>query len=289
MREICTSGLKRGAEPRGSAPTRLKNLLFLFSWCPAAADLRLGGKELFSCLQAARPLSSVAYAVHAAPGAVERARQTGSSGTALPPRLLRFGHSSFSVVRLRSSRYTHGMLLIDTHAHLDEEAFRPDRNDVIARARETGLECVVTIGTTAASSREAVEIARADSLLFAAVGIQPNYVAEAAPGDWEVIEELATRPRVVAIGETGLDRYWDHAPFDLQAEYFGKHIALRSGTSSPSWSIAARRRKTSSPRSSRRPRRAARWRDALVFRRRRDGARLRRAGALHLVCRHGDV
>ena len=84
------------------------------------------------------------------------------------------------------------MLLIDTHAHLDEEAFRPDRSDVIARARETGLECVVTIGTTAASSREAVEIAEADSLLYAAVGIQPNYVAEAAPGDWEVIEELAT-------------------------------------------------------------------------------------------------
>jgi TatD DNase family protein len=118
------------------------------------------------------------------------------------------------------------MVLIDTHAHLDEEAFRPDRSEVIARARTTGLECVVTIGTTAASSREAVELAQTDPLLFAAVGIQPNYVAEAAPGDWEVIEELASRPRVVAIGETGLDRYWDHAPFDLQAEYFGKHIAL---------------------------------------------------------------
>jgi TatD DNase family protein len=118
------------------------------------------------------------------------------------------------------------MLLIDTHAHLDEEAFRPDRGEVIARARTTGLECVVTIGTTATSSREAVELAKSDPLLFAAVGIQPNYVAEAAPGDWEVIEELANRPRVVAIGETGLDRYWDHAPFDLQAEYFAKHIAL---------------------------------------------------------------
>jgi TatD DNase family protein len=118
------------------------------------------------------------------------------------------------------------MVLIDTHAHLDEEAFRPDRSDVIARARETGLECIVTIGTTAASSREAVEIAGANNIVYAAVGIQPNYVAEAAPGDWEVIEELATRPRVVAIGETGLDRYWDHSPFDLQSEYFARHIAL---------------------------------------------------------------
>jgi TatD DNase family protein len=118
------------------------------------------------------------------------------------------------------------MTLIDTHAHLDEEAFRPDRADVIARARETGLEYVVTIGTNAASSREAAEIARANAMVHAAVGIQPNYVSEAAPGDWEVIEELATRPKVVAIGETGLDRYWDHAPFDLQVEYFDKHLAL---------------------------------------------------------------
>ena len=88
------------------------------------------------------------------------------------------------------------------------------------------MEYIVTIGTTAASSREAVEIAQANPLVHAAVGIQPNYVSEAAPGDWEVIEELAAQPKVVAIGETGLDRYWDHAPFDLQAEYFAKHIDL---------------------------------------------------------------
>jgi TatD DNase family protein len=118
------------------------------------------------------------------------------------------------------------MRLIDTHAHLDEEAFRPDRSDVIARAKEAGLEFVVTIGTTAASSREAVEIAQTSPLAYAAVGIQPNYVSAAMPGDWEIIEQLATRPKVVAIGETGLDRYWDHSPFDLQVEYFQKHIAL---------------------------------------------------------------
>jgi TatD DNase family protein len=116
--------------------------------------------------------------------------------------------------------------MIDTHCHLDEEAFRPDRDAVICRAREGGLEFVVTIGTTAASSREAVEIAGAHAIVHAAVGIQPNYVSQAAAGDWEMIEELAGRPKVVAIGETGLDRYWDHAPFDLQAEYFDKHIAL---------------------------------------------------------------
>jgi TatD DNase family protein len=118
------------------------------------------------------------------------------------------------------------MKLIDTHAHLDEEAFRPDRHEVISRASAAGLEFVVTIGTTAASSREAVEIAQANPLVYAAVGIQPNYVSQAAPDDWAVIENLATEPKVVAVGETGLDRYWDHAPFDLQAEYFERHITL---------------------------------------------------------------
>ena len=62
--------------------------------------------------------------------------------------------------------------------------------------------------------------------VYAAVGIQPNYVAEAQPDDFRVIEQLATQPGVVAIGETGLDRYWDYAPFELQQEYFDRHMQL---------------------------------------------------------------
>ncbi len=116
--------------------------------------------------------------------------------------------------------------LIDTHAHLDEDAFADDREQVVERAREASLEAVVTIGTTADSSRSAVELASQHELLYAAVGIQPNYVSEAQPGDWETIEQLVTDPKVVAVGETGLDRYWDFAPFDLQSEYFKRHIAL---------------------------------------------------------------
>lgn len=118
------------------------------------------------------------------------------------------------------------MQLIDTHAHLDEEAFRPDLAEVLARARAAGVARIVTIGTTLASSRAAVELAGEHPMLAAAVGIQPNYVAQAAAGDWEAIERLAHSPHVVAIGETGLDRYWDHAPFDLQEEYFVRHIDL---------------------------------------------------------------
>ena len=118
------------------------------------------------------------------------------------------------------------MQLVDSHAHLDEEAFDVDRAEVIERARQAGVIRVVTIGTTAQTSRQAVELARSHDLLVAAVGIQPNYVSQAKPGDWELIEELSQHPKVVAIGETGLDRYWDHAPFDQQMEFFQRHIAL---------------------------------------------------------------
>ncbi|HUG91865.1 MAG TPA: TatD family hydrolase [Planctomycetaceae bacterium] len=118
------------------------------------------------------------------------------------------------------------MPLIDTHAHLDEDAFSVDRDDVVARATAAGVAAVITIGTTAESSRRAVELARLHPAVFAAVGIQPNYTAAAQPGDWEIIEQLAREPKVVAIGETGLDRYWDYAPLELQQDYFARHVEL---------------------------------------------------------------
>ncbi|MCC6492426.1 MAG: TatD family hydrolase [Pirellulales bacterium] len=117
-------------------------------------------------------------------------------------------------------------MLIDTHAHLDQDEFGADRDAVIERAAVAGVDAVVAVGTTAASSRQCVELAARYRLVFAAVGIQPNYVAEALPGDWAAVERLAAAPRVVAVGETGLDRYWDFAPFELQQEYFDRHIDL---------------------------------------------------------------
>jgi len=123
--------------------------------------------------------------------------------------------------------------VIDTHAHLDDPRFADDLADVVARAQAAGLERVVTIGTDAAASRTNIEIAGRFPLLRAAVGIQPNHVAEAQPGDWDVILELVNRPECVAVGETGLDRYWDRAPFALQEDYFARHLALGRQTGKP--------------------------------------------------------
>jgi TatD DNase family protein len=119
------------------------------------------------------------------------------------------------------------MPLIDTHSHLFDERFRKDLAAVIERAEKAGLERVICLGIDRESSLESVRIARECPLVVAAVGVQPNHVAEAKEGDWEEIVKLAeTEPRVAAIGETGLDRYWDRAPFPLQEDYFSRHIDL---------------------------------------------------------------
>src|ERR1035441_3568139 len=102
--------------------------------------------------------------------------------------------------------------MIDTHCHLDDEQFEADRAAVVARAADAGVECMIALGTTAASSRATVGLAETYSSLYAAVGIHPNSCAEAGPADWDAIVGLVDHPRVVALGETGLDRYWDHAP-----------------------------------------------------------------------------
>src|SRR5215212_7701468 len=116
--------------------------------------------------------------------------------------------------------------LIDTHAHLDDEKFAGDLRAVLDRAAAAGVARAVTIGIDLATSRSAVALAGRFPALSAAVGIQPNHAAEAAPGDWDAVAALATDPRVVAVGETGLDRYWDRAPFDLQEDYFARHLDL---------------------------------------------------------------
>ncbi len=100
-------------------------------------------------------------------------------------------------------------MLFDTHSHLDQDEFDDIRADVVARAKLAGVMRIVAVGTTAVASRKCVELADQYACVFAAVGIQPNYVAEAAADDWSAIEQLVSAPGVVAVGETGLDRHWD--------------------------------------------------------------------------------
>src|SRR5262249_36857571 len=116
--------------------------------------------------------------------------------------------------------------LVDSHAHLEDARLRRDWEGVLDRARRAGVAQIVAIGTTAASSAAVHGLARSHRGIYAAVGIHPNDAAEAGPGDWPQVVELAGQPGVVAVGETGLDRYWDRTPFAIQQEWFDRHLDL---------------------------------------------------------------
>lgn len=124
-------------------------------------------------------------------------------------------------------------MLIDTHAHLDEQSFETDLEEVLLRAHQQGLETIFTIGVTAETSVAAVQLAKIHPQLRAVVGIQPNYVSTAAPDAFDVVTGLASDSRVVGVGETGLDRYWDSSPIELQRDFFHRHIELSRRVDKP--------------------------------------------------------
>lgn len=124
-------------------------------------------------------------------------------------------------------------MLYDTHVHLDQAEFADDLAEVIQRAAAAGVSQILAVGVTADSSERCVALAREHYALGAAVGVQPNYVAQVGTGDWNRIVRLAEAPEVIALGETGLDRYWDDTPFEQQQDYFDRHLRLSEQTGLP--------------------------------------------------------
>lgn len=122
--------------------------------------------------------------------------------------------------------------LFDTHAHLNDEQFA-NPAAVVERARVAGVTRMVAVATTAANTADCLRLARTLPGVFASAGIHPNYTHEAQPGDWDAVVRLASEREVVALGETGLDRYWKDAPFDLQQDYFDRHIRLSQQIQKP--------------------------------------------------------
>ena len=115
--------------------------------------------------------------------------------------------------------------MIDTHCHVHDRAFDADRDEVIARAREAGVRAMITIGEDLDDSRTAVEAARRYGLC-AAVGIHPHEAAK-APSDIETrLKPLLARAGVVALGEIGLDYYYDRSPRDVQAQVFTRQLRI---------------------------------------------------------------
>lgn len=125
------------------------------------------------------------------------------------------------------------MRLIDSHCHLQAERFSDDRFAVLAAARDAGVERILVPGWDRASSEAAVALARENPGLDAAVGVHPHDAATATADDWEAIAVAATDPRVVAIGETGLDFDRLFSPREDQVRNLRRNLALALSTGKP--------------------------------------------------------
>lgn len=118
------------------------------------------------------------------------------------------------------------MPLIDSHAHLDFPQFDDDREAVIERARGAGLVAILNVGADLASSRAAVALAEKYDFVYAAVGVHPHDAKTVTPAVLAELRALARHPKVVAIGEIGLDYYRDLSPRPVQRRAFADQLAL---------------------------------------------------------------
>ena len=118
--------------------------------------------------------------------------------------------------------------IIDSHCHLDFDEYGTDRTATLERARAAGIVTMICIGSgrDLKSARSAVALAAEEADVFATVGIHPHDVAHMNEGDWSELETLARAPRVVGIGETGLDYHYDHSPREQQQGAFRRFVQM---------------------------------------------------------------
>ena len=118
-------------------------------------------------------------------------------------------------------------MIFDTHAHYDDEQFASDRDEVLRALAAFGVGRVVNPGCTVASSRAAIALAEQYPFVYAAVGLHPENCAGAGEAEFEAIAALARHEKAVAIGEIGLDYYWEeNPPRDFQREVLARQMAL---------------------------------------------------------------
>ncbi|HEX9289325.1 MAG TPA: TatD family hydrolase [Anaeromyxobacteraceae bacterium] len=126
--------------------------------------------------------------------------------------------------------------LVDSHAHLDFEDYRGDLEAVVERARAAGVGRIVLIGLWRAPGQfgNALELATKEPATFAAtVGVHPHECAKVPEDDWRALEEAARDPRIVGVGETGLDFHYDHSPRPVQEASFRRSIAAAKAAGKP--------------------------------------------------------
>lgn len=126
-------------------------------------------------------------------------------------------------------------MLIDSHAHIQGKEYAGETADVIARAREAGVEKIIAVGGAGdmSSNTEAVALAARFEKVYATVGMHPHDAKDVGSEELAKLKELTAHPRVVAVGETGLDYYYSHSPHDVQCRVFSQFIHMARQTDLP--------------------------------------------------------
>jgi TatD DNase family protein len=124
-------------------------------------------------------------------------------------------------------------LYIDTHAHLFSEEYLDDVDAVLQRAEQAGVKYIIVPATDLNTSKSAIQLAERYQNIFACIGIHPHEAAKASDNDLAIIEEMCSHPRVVAIGEIGMDYHYDFAPRDKQKEIFSAQIDIATRKNLP--------------------------------------------------------
>ena len=124
-------------------------------------------------------------------------------------------------------------MLIDSHCHLDFPDFEGEVDALVERAHEAGVGCMVTICTRPRQAEAVIALAERHESVFCAIGLHPHHVAVEGMPDEGALVEFARHPKVVALGETGLDYHYDRSPRDLQQESFRRHIRASASAGVP--------------------------------------------------------
>jgi TatD DNase family protein len=126
-------------------------------------------------------------------------------------------------------------MIVDSHAHLDDPRFGAERAEVIQRAWDAGVRCILTIGNGSGPDDMAcgIPIAEQHDGIYTSAGIHPHDAARAEDRHFAAMEELAMHPRVVAIGETGLDYHYDNSPREMQREVFRRQLEVAGALDLP--------------------------------------------------------
>ncbi len=117
-------------------------------------------------------------------------------------------------------------MIFDTHTHYDDEKFDIDREELLLGMKEAGVGAIVNMGATMQGAKDSVAMAKQYSFVYAAVGIHPDCAKDLNEAEFEVLRALAKEEKVVAIGEIGLDYYWDSTERDVQKYWFLRQLAL---------------------------------------------------------------